>query len=160
MFDFSFEATAAVQLPKPTQYAEFAPPKAASKKRLRRWRRASAYGIVEIGPRRFQALPAQGKPRIDRIEIHELKFVAQNAADISHFEHQFRRERALNGGAEFVRAASITPLSMATVPERRCRSSNKRHSRCRVAAESHDASSAGSSQKFFLLRRVSSVRKL
>ena len=90
MFDFSFEATAAVQLPKPTQYAEFAPPKAASKKRLRRGRRAYAYGIVEIGPRRFQALPAQRQPRINGIEIDEFEFMAQNAADISHFKHHLR----------------------------------------------------------------------
>jgi hypothetical protein len=45
-------------------------------------------------------------------------------------------------------------------PELRHRSSSTILSRCTVTAEFHDASSAGSTQKFFLLRSVSNVRKL
>ena len=40
-----------------------------------------------------------------------------------------------------------------------CRSSSTILSRCTATAEFHDASSAGSTQKFFLLRSVSNVRK-
>ena len=51
----------------------------------------------------------------------------------------------------FQQPANITALSMgkAMVPEPSCRSSSTILSRCTAIAEFHDASSAGSTQKFF-----------
>ena len=51
-------------------------------------------------------------------------------------------------------------LGMTTVPGPSRRSSSTILSRYTATAEFHDASSAGSTQKFFLLRSVSNVRKL
>jgi len=59
-------------------------------------------------------------------------------------------------------APSITSLSKfeTKVPGLGCRSNSTILSKCTTTAEFHDASSAGSTQKFFLLRSVSNVRKL